>query len=54
MKQPKKCKCGKMISIPKANKTGMCSACSMREMTRVNAKSSSKQNANLGGEDEMS
>lgn len=41
-----KCKCGKMISKPKSNKSGMCSACSMRKRTRDNNISRSKQNAN--------
>ncbi len=43
--RPKKCKCGKMISDPKSNKTGMCSACSMRERIRENYVSQSKQEA---------
>ena len=44
MSNPLKCKCGKMISKPKANKTGMCVACSMRERAKGNLVSQSKKN----------
>ena len=45
MKQPMKCECGKMIRRPKGNKTGMCSACSMRKRTRDKLVSHTADNA---------
>ena len=32
MKQPIKCKCGKMIKRPKSNKSGLCYSCLMNEI----------------------
>ncbi len=33
-KKPIKCECGKMISKPKSNKSGLCSRCSIKKADR--------------------
>ena len=35
MKKPMKCKCGKMINRPKANKSGLCSSCNLKRMGKI-------------------
>ena len=42
MKNPIKCTCGKMINYTKSNKSGLCSACSMRESYKRRYKKNKK------------
>lgn len=49
MKKPMKCdECGKMISKPKLNKSGLCTPCGLRKIMKIkyNRKSKTKQNEN--------
>ena len=55
MKKPMKCKdCGTMIPKPKANKTGRCTACGLKEANkkRYNKDSQSIKSANNLGDKE--
>lgn len=36
MEKPMKCKCGKMINRPKANKSGLCYDCNLKKLKSYN------------------
>lgn len=38
MEKPMKCKCGKMINRPSANKSGLCSSCSIDKFNKGKVK----------------